>query len=69
MENGSLKISVDEITKRGKVGMSAIFRNLTIMGIKNLKVHKIICNTKVLPAIEYGAEILDGEAPQQLESL
>jgi len=56
-ENGSLRSHVDEIIKRGRVAMSAIFRNPTIMGIKNLKMHKRIFNTKILPVIEYGAEI------------
>ena len=49
--------------------MSAIFRNPTIIGIKNLKMHKRIFNTKILPVIEYGAEIWGGETVQQLESL
>ena len=48
--------------------MSAIFRNPTIMGIKNLKMHKRIFNTKVLHVIEYGEEIWGGETVQQLES-
>ena len=68
-ENGSLKSHVDELINRGKVAMSAIFRNPTIMGIKNLKMHKRIFNTKILPVIEYGAEIWGGEAAQKLESL
>ena len=68
-ENGSLRSHVDEKIKRGRVAMSGIFRSPTIMGIKNLKTHKSIFNTKILPVIEYGAEILGGEMVQQLESL
>ena len=49
--------------------MSAIFRNPKMMGIKNLKMHKRIFNTKILPLIEYGAEIWGGERVQKLESL
>ena len=49
--------------------MSATFRNPTVMGIKNLKMHKRIFNTKILPVIEYGAEIWGGETVQQLEFL
>ena len=68
-KNGSLKSQVDEIIKRGRVAMSAIFKNPTIIEIKNLKMHKRIFNTKILPVIEYGAEKWGGETVQQLESL
>ena len=39
------------------------------MGIKDLKIHKRIYNTKILPLIEYGAEIRGGKTVQQLEFL
>ena len=55
-DNGSQRSHADEIIKRGRVAMSAIFRNPTIMGIKNLKMHKRIFNTKILPVIEYEVE-------------
>jgi sporulation-control protein spo0M len=49
--------------------MSAVFRNPTIMGIKNIKIHRRILNSKVLPVIENGAEIWSGEMAQKLEYL
>ena len=36
--------------------MSAIYRNLTIMAIKNFKMYKRIFITQILPLIEYVAE-------------
>ena len=48
-ENGSLKSHVDEIIKRGRVAMSAVLRNVTIVEIKNLRIHKRKFNTNFYP--------------------
>ena len=66
---GGWKEHVKQMIKRGKAVSAAILRNSRLSSIKDLKMHKYVFNSKVLPTIHYGAELWGHDPAPQLESI
>ena len=67
--NCSWKEHVSEMSKRGKAAVGAILRNDLVKKSKSLKMFKQIFDSKIKPAIHYGAELWGLEAAEKLESV
>ena len=67
--NCSWKEHVSEMSKRGKAAVGAVLRNDLVKKSKSLKMFKQIFDSKIKPAIHYGAEVWGLEAVKNLESV
>ena len=65
----SWKEHVSEMSKRGKAAVGAVLRNDLVKKSKSLKMFKQIFDSKIKPAIHYGAELWGLEAAENLESV
>ena len=67
--NGNWTEHIKLMISRGKAAACALLRQKHIMGIKNMKMHKYLFMTKVLPVAHYGCELWETTTVKQLESL